>query len=382
MNLQQDKQQICDCCSHLPMPPSASIAQLSLIKQLNLYLELEALLTKTKNENDDLNKSKESNYDDDDIDDNYEDDDDEDIDEENIEDYDDSFCRNFSFVNDINDDLKSPNKDGSFIETNCNNSVNSKSNEPNNKFAYSYELNKNIKATTKNYSLNDSYNNNNRKNSNVTNNKTVCDNNSSRAEEDEFDSIDENDLDYIKKMNLLNMNSKHMNKIDKLKPLIPSYLFNDLINNLNNSNTLLSSNSNEPLIGRDWIFKEIEKSFETNQICLISGASGTGKTKIVQHLFKISSMYQNVKIKIEQNQNESNSSMTSNHSESTDRMKNLASNLATVHFCLSDDMRSFESSQFITNLAWSLINFDQLTKTNSNGNTGNCKLHILDFWLN
>ena len=62
MNLQQDKQQICDCCSHLPMPPSASIAQLSLIKQLNLYLELEALLTKTKNENDDLNKSKDVTY--------------------------------------------------------------------------------------------------------------------------------------------------------------------------------------------------------------------------------------------------------------------------------------------------------------------------------
>ncbi len=420
-----NKQSICECCTHLPVPPSASLAQLSLIKQLNLYLELEALITKNTNKNKEKNFDDGINdYDDDDYDNNNNDaEEDEDIedeiedvddDDENIEDYDDSFCRNFSFENELitttnnnNDDFKSnhdnqdydklnvrlganynncsSNEDSLlFIENdknhpkNCNiNSVNSKLNE---KFAYSYEL-KNTKSssttisTNKNYSLNDSLNNRNNSNksnnnanlstTNINNHYKSCDNNSSRAEEDEFDSVDENDLDYVKKMHFLNLNSKQTNKIEKLKPLLPSYLFSEILSHLTNSNTaLLSSHlSGEPFIGRDWVFKEIEKAFDTqHQICVISGAAGTGKTKLAQHLFKMSSMYQNIRLKMEMNKS-SEASLPA--SEQSDKSKVLASNLAGVNFCLCDDLRSFEPSQFLINLVWSLVNFDQLSKVNS-----------------
>lgn len=35
------------------------------------------------------------------------------------------------------------------------------------------------------------------------------------------------------------------------------------------------------------------KAFENNQVVIISGQAGTGKTKLVQHLFRMSSIYQN-----------------------------------------------------------------------------------------
>jgi ankyrin repeat protein len=352
---QQDQEQQCECCNQLPLPPSASIAQLNLIKQLNLYLELEALITKNNNnkEEEDLNQSKES-IDDDNFDDNLDDDDDE---EENIEDYDDSFCRNFSFENEDKLNISSGvNK--------CNN--NCKLNE---KFAYSYELKT---KTTKNYSLNDSFirnnsNDNNNNNNNNTNtitttctsntNNNTNNNNSSRAEEDEFDSVDENDLNCTNnnnknRMQFLNLNNKNkqINKIEKLKPLIPSYMCNDLIN----VNNPLLANLNEPLIGREWIFKEIEKCFDTNQICVLNGSPGTGKTKLAHYLFKISSMYKNIR---------NNNSVVTDLNEKT---KSLAANLAGVHFCLCDDMKSFESAQFLHNLAWSLINFERLTNGTTN----------------
>ena len=38
--------------------------------------------------------------------------------------------------------------------------------------------------------------------------------------------------------------------------------------------------------------------------------------------------------------------------------KNLASSLCGVHFCLIDDIRTWETTHFIHNLAWSLSNFE------------------------
>ncbi len=140
---------ICKCCLHLPAPPEDDIAKLSLIKQLNLYLELEALLMNSS-KNDQLN-----NYD------------------------------------DVDDDINpTEESDSSYLD-------------------YDEQL----------------------QNNNSYFKKDHC---------DEYDEDDEENLSCTETDELSEGN------IFLVRPLLPSFLYD-------------FSNSNKPLIGRDWLFKEIEK---------------------------------------------------------------------------------------------------------------------------
>lgn len=121
---------------------------------------------------------------------------------------------------------------------------------------------------------------------------------------------------------------------------------------------------------------------EHSQIVVLTGQSGTGKTKLCQHLFQHSSVFQNTNKKLNLNQsnkspsicssssssidilNHSNSShfntINSHTSNSNTQLKCLSSSLACAHFCSQDDFRSLETAQFIHNLAWSLTKFNPL----------------------
>lgn len=132
----------------------------------------------------------------------------------------------------------------------------------------------------------------------------------------------------------------------------------------------------------------------SNQLVIIRGQPGTGKTKIAQHLFRMSSIYQNTFNSTPTDQtHDSKTSVldspqtqpnpVSNSSSSFDahlnnssmsassvsfskglniQVKYLASNLAAVHVCLRADRRTREPGQFLHNLVWSLAQFDCLNK--------------------
>ncbi|CAF0926663.1 unnamed protein product [Brachionus calyciflorus] len=125
---------------------------------------------------------------------------------------------------------------------------------------------------------------------------------------------------------------------------------------------------------------------ENNQIIILSGQSGTGKTKLTQHIFQHSSIYQNTyKKSLLNNSSNKTPSICSSSSSSFDILnqssnsyfntlgstnnptlnssmliKYLSSGLGCVHFCSGEDSKSVETSQFIHNLAWCLTKFDPL----------------------
>ena len=166
----------CDCCKHLPPVPSGSLAQHSLVKQLNLFMELEALLMSNElNEND-----------------NNEDDDEDDNDAQ-MNNYDDTDEHDSFIKQQMNGDNQLKLDDSLvYIDSNINN------------------------------------NNNNNK--------------------QDFELIDESEEESP---------SQSLNKMSgelKLNPLLPSYLYEE---SPGGQSKLLSMT--EPLVGRDWTFKEIEK---------------------------------------------------------------------------------------------------------------------------
>lgn len=145
---------------------------------------------------------------------------------------------------------------------------------------------------------------------------------------------------------------------------------------------------------------------------IVSGQAGTGKTKLVQHLFRLSSIFQNTfnssasssSYQQQQIQAPSPSLLKTSHYYSSNaqqtttssassldttsnlitttscssnnnysptnyaatstniQVKYLASNLAGVHVCLREDKRTREPGQFLHNLVWSLTHFDCLHK--------------------
>ena len=142
-------------------------------------------------------------------------------------------------------------------------------------------------------------------------------------------------------------------EMNQLKPMLPYYFYSD---------TFSSFVNDEPFIGRDWIFKEIERAFDSNQVVLISGQSGTGKTKLAHNLFRLGSVYQNTRTP-------ATTTTIKGHHPSSIQTKYLASNLAAVHTCLPDDRRTHQTKQFIHTLAWSLQHLDHLNKVvSTNGN--------------
>lgn len=150
----------------------------------------------------------------------------------------------------------------------------------------------------------------------------------------------------------------------QLRPLIPFYFYSD-----NNSSICASFLNDEPLVGREWIFREIEKSFDSSQVVLISGQPGSGKTKLMHHLFRQSSVYQNTLL-VNGNNSYTTSSSTNTPSMSRNgntrsshmQLKYLGSNLAGCHFCLPNDKQTHTTRRFIHSLAWSLQHFDSLNK--------------------
>ena len=163
----------CDCCKHLPPVPTGPVAQHSLVKQLNLFMELEALLMSN-----DLNDNNEDDIDDDD--------------DAQVNNYDDT------------------EEHDSFIKQQMN--------------------------ADNQHKLDDSlvY-----IDSNISNNNT---------NKQDFELIDESEEE---------LPSQSMNKMGgelKFNPLLPSYLYEELPGG---QSKLLSMG--EPLVGRDWTFKEIEK---------------------------------------------------------------------------------------------------------------------------
>ena len=93
------------------------------------------------------------------------------------------------------------------------------------------------------------------------------------------------------------------------------------------------------------------------------GRSGSGKTKLLQHLFRNSSIFEGIQL----------SSLKNN-----DKPLSLSAYLAGIHFCLGDDSRSLEPGQFVHNLAWALTNFDfHLTKPADSTKTVNSYKQIL-----
>lgn len=126
---------------------------------------------------------------------------------------------------------------------------------------------------------------------------------------------------------------------------------------------------------------------------VISGQSGTGKTKLVQHLFRLSSIYQNTfspsshqqtsplradaassssstsfdvnlnsPVTMQNAYSASPSSSAMSTAAANIQVKYLASNLAGVHVCVREDKRTREPGQFLHNLVWSLTHFDCLHK--------------------
>lgn len=97
------------------------------------------------------------------------------------------------------------------------------------------------------------------------------------------------------------------------------------------------------------------KGLQTNQVCVLVGSAGTGKTKLVQHLFKQSSVYGKV-------------APTAVKSSPTAQQHkfHLGPGICGAHFCLSDDTRSLEPIQLLNNLAWSLCNYQHFYKDRTN----------------
>jgi hypothetical protein len=181
----EEKKVACECCKHLPELPSNLIAQQTLIKQLNLFLELEALFTNKNlyNYNSKANLSKNVN--------------------------------NQSKVND------------EFV----------------------------IQQSTSNHSFNKS----------IITNKIDKEEQKDQFNENILKDISRNDIKLIDNESDVESNFSNnlidhfnLNKIEKLKPLIPNYLYEEKFFENNTQQQKLLSN-NEPLIGREWIFKEIEK---------------------------------------------------------------------------------------------------------------------------
>jgi ankyrin repeat protein len=247
---------------------------------------------------------------------------------------------------------------------------------------------------------------------------SIEDYNSNNDQSSQLDAKENCSFQSAKNFNSADFNEKQASSSTSfiLKPLLPLHLFFDDFKNIYD---------NQPIIGKDWLFKEIEKSFELDQIVIISGHLGTGKSKLVQSIFRLSSLFKNSSLKYYQFKNRSiesgvttnkislyaksrqssnlvnqhhdhqsekldtnvpiSSMMYLNSISSTDntifnsqsssssvfvstniQAKYLASNLAGIHICLLNDTRSLEPSQFLLNLAWSLTQFDHLNKINAN----------------
>jgi energy-coupling factor transporter ATP-binding protein EcfA2 len=137
---------------------------------------------------------------------------------------------------------------------------------------------------------------------------------------------------------------------ERLRPAIPYYFYSD---------TFSSFVNDEPYVGREWLFREIERALDSSPVVVLAGQSGCGKTKLVHHLFKLSSVHQNTQLL--------NSSAISATASASMQVKYLASSLAAVHTCLPDDKRTHSTRQFLHTLAWSLQHFDPLNKVVDTG---------------
>ena len=188
MNLGGNEVDKCECCRGMPTAPSPSASRLGLVRQLNLFLELEAMLSGNSglHANDsDTGQDIEMNQD--------EDDEEDDEDQNDLE------------IDDSND-LRLNRRDIQSIDRN-----NNKNDEDEASILYidsQVEKGKESNMSSMNISR--------------------------EAALSEFDEPDLDDPN-------LRMSGP---KMEKLKPLMPSYCYSDL---------------NEPLMGREWVFKEIEK---------------------------------------------------------------------------------------------------------------------------
>lgn len=190
----------------MPLPPAVPTAKLSLVKQLNLFLELEAMF---------MNGS-----------------------------LDDAVLKD-ELNNDLNDNSES---DEFFLDDfeqdSGRNEINSSSN-----IGYSPNKALRMAETVK------------QQQQELTNITKLPVEQASVINGDEFALIDdiESDVDGDD-VNVANTNSEQMNvllnlnRAETLKPLIPSYFYES---DGHYGHSFL--NKNEPLIGREWVFKEIEK---------------------------------------------------------------------------------------------------------------------------
>ena len=93
-------------------------------------------------------------------------------------------------------------------------------------------------------------------------------------------------------------------------------------------------------------------------MCALIGTAGTGKTKMVHHLFRQSSIYAKV--------SSAYAAATVVKPSLTISQQKFGSCICGVHFCLGDDIRSLEPTQLLNNLAWSLCNYKQFNKDKIN----------------
>lgn len=220
----------CKCCSQRPPPPSVSTARLDLLRQLKVYLELTAMYPSSSSSfgnecgGRDVVSMSVLNL------------------------------KNF-YSDETNGDVNSlRNHDESFIST----------------------LNNESMLSVENGGYNNNTSNNNRKKStNEMMNNSLCIDDS-RLSNEHLGQYDEENNN--SKNNLLNTNINYksigvsssdvanvnVKFNEKIKPLIPLNVFFDDTsdNHLNNNGSGLAKNnkcSNETFVGREWIFKEIDK---------------------------------------------------------------------------------------------------------------------------
>jgi ankyrin repeat protein len=123
-------------------------------------------------------------------------------------------------------------------------------------------------------------------------------------------------------------------------------------------------------------------------VVILTGKSGTGKTKLVHSLFKQSSIYRNTQSSNlttgsknipSSNSNLSLNNNTLNKNNSIQNIvKYLSSSLACVHICLPDDYKTLDTRTFLKNLAWSLQNFDPFKSNTHHDKTNSYKYILLE----
>ena len=128
----------------------------------------------------------------------------------------------------------------------------------------------------------------------------------------------------------------------------------------------------EAFVGREWLFKEIDRAFDSRQLVIVSGASGTGKSRLCIHLFHLSSVFANLHSLLfsttHRHISNSNSSkqQQQQHGGASLHTRYVASNLAAVYCCTSG-ADATSSQLFVLNLVWSLAHYDGLNQPQTRG---------------